>query len=82
MAVTRRLLHFVEVGPQRILRHLLQIGVDRRVNAIAFIHGPIPADRRNHLLADIIDRIGLALRALPAADRDVFGLRRRRIARA
>jgi hypothetical protein len=45
------------------------------VDPITFIHRPIPADRRDHLLPDVIDRIRLTLRALPAAGHDLFRLR-------
>ena len=61
--------------PQRFFRHLLQIGIDRRVNPKAFVHGAVPADGGDHLLADVIDRVGLSLRILPAADTTIFRLR-------
>ena len=74
MIVAGMLFRLVQAFAQRIFRHLLQIGIDGGVNAKTFVHGPVPADRGNDLLTDIIDRIRLALRALPAADRDVFRL--------
>ena len=70
------LLHFGEMFLQRFLRHLLQLGVDRRVNPVTFIHGAVPADRGDDLLADVIHRVGLPLRVLPVADDDLFRLRR------
>ena len=70
MVVTGMFFRLVEMGAQRFLGHLLQIGVDRGVNAEAFVHRAVPADRRDHLLPDVIDRVGLPLRALPVADHD------------
>ena len=49
----------IEMSAQRFLGNFLQIGVDRCVNAKAFIHRAIPADGRDDLLANVINRVGL-----------------------
>ena len=67
----------IEMGAQRFLRNFLQIGIDRRVNAKTLIHRAIPADRRDHLLPNVINRVGLSARALAVAGHDRFGLRAR-----
>ena len=65
----------IEMRSQRLLGRFLQIGIDRGVNAEAFVHRAVPSHRLDHLLPDVIDRIGLPLRILPVADDDIFGLR-------
>ena len=72
MIVFRTLLDRFEMSTERILRHLLEIDIDGRVNAKAFIHRAVPSYGRNHLLPDVIDRVALSLRVLPAADHDLF----------
>ena len=66
------LLHRFEMSPERILGCLLQIDIDRGVNAKAFVHRSVPSHRGDDLLADIIDGIGLSLGVLPAPDGDLF----------
>ncbi len=72
MIVIGTLLDRFEMSPNRILRYLLEIDIDGRVNAKAFIHRAVPSYRGDDLLADIIDCVGLSLRVLPAADGDLF----------
>src|SRR6266478_5534371 len=48
--------------------------VDRGVNPKVFGHGAVPAIRVDHLLADIINRVVLALRVLPISDYQILGL--------
>src|SRR6266513_3292530 len=64
MIVTRMLLGFVEISAKRFFSDFLQFAVDRRVNAETFVHGAVPPDRVDHLLADIIDGVVLALGVL------------------
>ena len=66
MAVSGKLFHLGEMPFQRLLAYLLQLGIDRGVDPVAFIHGAVPADRGNDLLADVIHRVSLTLRALLA----------------
>ena len=68
-------LGFREMRSQRFLSDPLHFRIDRRVDPVTFIHRPVPADGGDDLLPDVIDGVGLALRALPAADRDLFRLR-------
>ena len=77
MVIPRMLLGLVQVLAQGILRHLLQIGVDRCVNAKPLVHSAVPADRSDDLLPDVVHRIGLSLGILPAADGHVLSLRAR-----
>ena len=77
MIVIATLLDLFEMSPERILGNLLKIDVDGRVNAIAFVYRAVPSHRRNHLLTDVIDCVGLPLRVLPAADHDLFCARSR-----
>ena len=70
--VTGRLLHLIEAGPERFLGRLLQLGIERGVNAIAFHHRLVPTHRRDHLLPDELHRIRLALGALSATDHDLL----------
>src|SRR6202022_1885566 len=74
MIVTGMSLRLVEMLAQRIFRRFLKICVDRRVNPETFVHGAVPSDRCDDLLADVIDCIGLSLRILPAANGKFFGL--------
>ena len=74
MAVTRMLLDRGEMFLQRFFRHPLQFRVDRGVNPVAFVHGAVPTDRGDDLLADVIHCVGLPLRILPVADHDLFRL--------
>src|SRR6188472_2604267 len=76
MIVIGMFLHLLQVCLQRILSHALKVDVDRGVNAIAFVDCAIPTHGCNHLLANIINRVSLALSVLPTADRDLFGARR------
>ena len=75
VTVTGVFLGFREMRSQRFLSDPLHFRIDRRVDPVTFIHRPVPADGGDDLLPDVIDRVGLALRALPAADRDLFRLR-------
>ena len=75
MLVCGVVLGLIQAFAQRIFRHILQIGIDRCVNAETFVHGAIPPDCGDNLLADVIDRVGLTLRILPAADVQIFPLR-------
>ena len=52
----------------------MQLGIDGRVNPEAFVHGAIPTDGGDDLLADVIDRIRLTLRILAAAKSEFFRL--------
>src|SRR5438105_15793183 len=61
-----------EMIPERILRYLLEIDLDRGVNAKAFVHCAVPPDGGDDLLTDIIDGVGLSLRVLPAPNSDLF----------
>ena len=79
MAVAGGFLGGVELGAKRFLGHVLHPGVDRGVNAKAIAHRPIPPDRGNHLLADIIDRVVLSARILPVTDHQLFRLRVRQL---
>ena len=81
MIVTGMFFRLIEMRAQRFLRNFLQIGIDRRVNAKTLIHRAVPADRRDHLLANVINRVGLAPRALAVAGHDRFGLRARAFVR-
>src|SRR5438094_10426401 len=65
----------LKVRAKRMLSDGLKIDVDGRVNAKTFVHRAVPPDRGDHLLADVIDRIGLPLRVLPAPSDDLFRLR-------
>ena len=67
----------IEMIAQRFLGNFLQIGVDRRVNAKALIHRAVPADGRDDLLPNVINRVGLSARALAIAGHDRFSLRAR-----
>ena len=70
--ILRTLLNRFEMSTDRILRCLLEIDIDGRVNAKAFIHRAVPSYGRDHLLPDVIDRVRLSLRVLPAPDGDLF----------
>src|SRR5205823_13953627 len=70
--IFRTLFNRFEMNTDRILRYLLEIDIDGRVNAKAFIHRAVPSYGRDHLLPDVIDRVRLSLRVLPAADGDLF----------
>src|SRR5205807_7975141 len=70
------LLDRFEMSPERILRYLLEIDIDGRVNAKAFVHRAVPSYGGDDLLADIVDCVGLSLRVLPAPDDDLFRSRR------
>src|SRR5581483_10213912 len=48
----------------------LEINIDCRVNPIAFVDCAIPSDGCDYLLANVIDRVGLPLRVLPASHYD------------
>ena len=52
----------------------MQIGIDGGVDAEPFIHRAIPSRRLNHLLPDVIDRVGLSLRVLSITDDDIVRL--------
>ena len=73
MIVIGMLLYPLEVRAERILSHFLKINIDSGVNAKTLILRPVPSDGGDDLLANIIDRVALALRILPAADDDLFG---------
>ena len=51
----------------------MEIDVNRCVNAITFVYRAIPSHGCDHLLADVIDGVSLALSVLPTPDRDLFG---------
>src|SRR4029077_17837109 len=72
MIVIGTLLDRFEMGPNRILRYLLEIDIDGGMNPKAFVHRPVPSYRSDDLLADIIDCVRLSLRVLPAANGDLF----------
>ncbi len=69
------LLGGVELCAERFFGHVLQLGIDRGVNAEAIAHRPVPANRGDDLLADVIDRVILPARVLPVADDQFFCLR-------
>ena len=75
MIVTGMLLGLIEVGTQRIFRRLLQVRVDGCVNPKTLVHRPIPTDRLNHFLPDVIDCVSLSLCTLPVAHDQVLRLR-------
>ena len=62
----------VEVCANGILGNLLEIDIDGGTNAKTFVHRAVPSDCSDHLLADVIDRVGLSLSVLPAPDNDFF----------
>src|SRR5207253_2666175 len=76
MVIIRPLLDRFEMSPKRILSHLLQIDIDRGANAKTLVHRSVPSYGGNDLLADVIDGIGLSLRVLSVANRDLFRSRR------
>ena len=69
------LLGFIQVPAKGFFRDFLQLAVDRRVNTEAFVHGAVPSDRVDHLLADIIDRVVLALCVLTISNHEFRRLR-------
>ena len=76
------LLGEVELIAERFFSDVLQLGIDRGVNAKAVAHGAIPTDRGDHLLADVIDRVILAARVLAVADDELLRFARSHFAAA
>ena len=74
--VTWMLLGFIQVPAKGFFRDFLQLAVDRRVNTETFVHGAVPPDRIDHLLADIIDRVVLALCVLTISHHEFLRLGR------
>ena len=72
MLVIGMLLGSLKIRAKRTLSDGLKIDIDGGVNAKTFIHRAVPADRGDHLLADVIDRVSLPLGVLPAADDNLF----------
>src|SRR5438093_1537088 len=70
--IFRTLLNRFEMSTDRILRCFLEIDIDGRANAKAFIHRAVQSYGRDYLLPDVIDRVRLSLRVLPAGDGDLF----------
>ena len=62
----------LKIRAKRMLSDGLKIDVDGRVNAKTFVHRAVPSDRGDHLLADVIDCVGLPLSVLPAANDNLF----------
>ena len=75
MIVTGCLFGRVELCAQRFFGHVLQVGIDCRVDPEAIAHRPVPADGCDDLLPDVIDRVILPARVLPVADDQFFCLR-------
>ena len=75
MIIIRTLFDLFETSPERIFGYLLEIDIDCRVNAKAFVFRPVPSDGGNNLLPNAIDRVALTLRVLSAANDDLFGPR-------
>src|SRR5262245_6101407 len=73
MIVLGMLLGLLQVRFERILGCTLEIDVDGRVNAVAFVYRAVPSHRCDHLLTNVIHCVSLALCGLPAADGDLFG---------
>ena len=65
----------LKIRAQGIFSDCLKIDIDSGVNAKTLIHRAVPADCGDHLLADVIDGVGLPLRVLPAPGDDLFRLR-------
>ena len=72
MIVIGMLFYLFEMSHERILGRLLQINIDGCADAKAFVLCPVPTYSSNDLLADVIDRVALALRVLPAANHDLL----------
>src|SRR6266480_612322 len=72
MIVIGMLFYLFEMSHERILGRLLQLDIDGGADAKAFVLRPVPTYSSNDLLADVIDRVALALRVLPAADHDLL----------
>ena len=72
MIVIGMLFNLFEIRAERILGNFLKIDVNGCVNPKAFIHGAVPSDCGDYLLADVIDRVGLSLSVLPAPNDDFF----------
>ena len=75
VGIARAVLDFLQAPPQSRLRRLLHLGIDRRVNIEAAVHGPVEAERGNRLLADVVQGVRLAdrIRTIPHDQR--FGHR-------
>ena len=72
MIIVGMLFDPLQIRSEGILSNLLKIDIDCCVNPKAFVHRAIPSHFGNYLLADVIDRVSLSLRVLPAPDDDLF----------